>query len=174
MVRTTGQVESMIHTLRTLVPSVHPTLTAANSRSMEQVLAQSVAVPHFNMLLVSGFAILALLLSAIGIYGVVAYSVAQRTHEIGVRMALGAEHGDVLRLVLSEGIATAAGGVAVGLAGAAAVTGVMTSLLFGITARDPLAFGAGALVLLVVAVLASYIPALRATRVEPVAALRAE
>jgi putative ABC transport system permease protein len=121
----------MIQSLRTVVPSVHPSLTAANSRSMEQVLAQSVAVPHFNMLLVSAFAILALLLSAIGIYGVIAYSVAQRTHEIGVRLALGAEHGDVLRLVLSEGIATAAGGVAVGLAGAAALTGVMTSLLLG-------------------------------------------
>ena len=141
---------------------------------MEQVLAQSVAVPRFNMLLVSAFATLALLLSAIGIYGVIAYSVAQRTHEIGVRMALGAARVDVLRLVLSEGIVTAAGGVAVGLAAAAGLTGVMSKLLFGIPARDPLAFGGGAVLLLVVAVLASYIPALRATRVEPVTALRAE
>jgi predicted permease len=174
MVRTTGNVEPMIRTLRTVVPSVHPSLTAANIRPMEQVLAQTVAVPRFNMLLVSAFAILALLLSAIGIYGVIAYSVAQRTHEIGVRMALGAKRVDVLHLVLSEGIATAAGGVAVGLAGAAALTGVMSTLLFGITARDPLTFGTGAVLLLVVAVLASYIPALRATRVEPVTALRAE
>jgi putative ABC transport system permease protein len=174
MVRTSGQAESMIHTLRTAVRLVHPSLTAANLRPMEQVLAQSVAVPRFNMLLVSAFAILALLLSAIGIYGVVAYSVALRTHEIGVRMALGAERADVLRLVLSEGIATTGGGVALGLVGAAALTGAMTRLLFGVSARDPLTFGAGAVVLLVVALFASYIPALRATRVEPLAALRAE
>ena len=174
MVRTTGHADSMIRTLRTAVPSVHPSLSAANIRSMEQVLAQSVAVPRFNMLLVSAFAILALLLSAIGIYGVVAYSVAQRTHEIGVRMALGAERADVVRLVLSEGIAATAGGVALGLVGAAALTGVMTTLLFGISARDPLTFGAGAVVLLVVALFASYIPAWRATRVEPLTALRAE
>jgi predicted permease len=174
MVRTTGSVESMMHMLRTVVPSVNPSLAAANITPMEQVLAQSVAVPRFNMLLVSSFATLALLLSAIGIYGVIAYSVAQRTHEIGVRMALGAARVDVLRLVLSEGIVTAAGGVAVGLAAAAGLTGVMTRLLFGIPARDPLAFGAGAVLLLAVAVLASYIPALRATRVEPVTALRAE
>jgi putative ABC transport system permease protein len=174
MVRTTGDVEPMTRTLRTVVPSVIPSSTAANIRPMEQVVAQSVAVPRFNMLLVSAFALLALLLAAIGMYGVIAYSVAQRTHEIGVRMALGAERIDVLRLVLSEGMATAAGGVAVGLAGAAALTGAMARLLFGITARDPLTFGAGAAVLLTVAVLASVIPALRATRVEPVTALRAE
>jgi predicted permease len=174
MVRTTGSVEPMIRTLRTVVPSVNPSLTAANIRPMEQVVAQSVAVPRFNMLLVSAFAILALVLSAIGIYGVIAYSVAQRRHEIGVRMALGAERVDVLRLVLSEGIAMAAAGVALGLGGAAALTGVMRTLLFGVTARDPLTFGAGAVLLLLVALLASYIPALRATRVEPVTALRAE
>jgi predicted permease len=174
MVRTIGDVEPMMRTLRTVVPSVNPTLIAANIRPMEEVLSESVAVPRFNMLLVSAFAILALLLSAIGIYGVIAYSVTQRTHEIGVRMALGAARVDVLRLVLSEGIATAAAGVALGLAGAAAITGVMTTLLFGITARDPLTFGAGAALLLAVAVLASYIPALRAMHVEPVTALRAE
>jgi putative ABC transport system permease protein len=174
MVRTTGSAEAMIRTLRTVVPSVHPSLTAANIRPMDEVLAQSVAVPRFNMLLVSAFAILAVLLSAVGIYGVIAYSVAQRTHEIGVRLALGAERRDVMRLVVSEGIAMAAGGVVLGLAGAAALTRVMTTLLFGVTARDPLTFGAGAGLLLVVALLATYIPALRATRVEPVTALRAE
>jgi putative ABC transport system permease protein len=174
MVRTPGGVEPMIRSLRTLVPSVHPALSAGNIRPMEDVLAQGVAVPRFNMALVSAFALLALLLSAIGIYGVIAYSVAQRTHEIGVRMALGAERGDVLRLVLREGIVTAAGGVALGLAGAAALTGVMAALLFGITARDPLTFALGGGMLLAVALCASYIPALRATRVEPVSALRAE
>jgi putative ABC transport system permease protein len=141
---------------------------------MTDVLAQSVAEPRFNMILVSLFAALALLLSAVGIYGVVAYSVVQRTHEIGVRMALGAAATDVLRLILTEGIAVAVAGVALGLVGAAALARVMTTLLFGITPRDPLTFGAGAGLLLLVAILASYVPARHATRVEPVTALRGE
>jgi putative ABC transport system permease protein len=174
MVRTPSTLEPMIRTLRTVVPSVHPSLTAANIRPMNDVLAQSVAVPRFNMLLLSAFAALALVLSAIGIYGVIGYSVAQRTHEIGVRMALGAERVDVLRLVLKEGLVMAAGGVALGLAGAAMLSQVMTKLLFGITARDPLTFALGGGTLLAVALCASYIPALRATNVEPVTALRAE
>jgi putative ABC transport system permease protein len=157
-----------------VVPSVHPSLTPANIRSMDDVLAQSVAVPRFNMLLLSAFALIALALSAIGIYGVIGYSVAQRTHEIGVRMALGAERVDVLKLVLKEGVVVAAAGVALGLAGAAALSRVMTTLLFGITARDPLTFALGGGTLLVVALFASYVPAIRATRVEPVIALRAE
>jgi putative ABC transport system permease protein len=174
MVRTSGRAESMIPTLRSAVSSVHPSLTAANIRSMDQVLAQSVVGPRFNMLFVSAFAIVALLLSAVGIYGVIAYSVAQRTREIGVRMALGAERADVLRLVLSEGLATTAAGVALGLVGAAVLTGVMTRLLYGISPRDPLTFGAGAVLLLVVSFFASFLPALRAARVEPLTALRAE
>jgi putative ABC transport system permease protein len=141
---------------------------------MTDVIAQSVAEPRFNMLLFSSFAVLALLLSGIGIYGVIAYSVAQRTHEIGVRMALGAAGRDVLRLVLGEGLVMAGTGIAVGLAGAAALSRVIDRLLFGVTARDPITFGAGAALLLAVALLASYVPARRATRVEPVAALRAE
>jgi putative ABC transport system permease protein len=100
--------------------------------------------------------------------------VAQRTHEIGVRMALGAARGDVMRLVLGEGVGVATGGVTLGVAGAALLSRMMAGLLFGVTARDPLTFGAGAAVLLVVAVVASYIPARRAMRVEPVTALRAE
>ena len=114
------------------------------------------------------------MLSAIGIYGVIGYSVAQRTHEIGVRMALGAERSDVLRLVFGEGATIAVAGVVLGLGGAALVSRAMTNLLFGVTARDPLTFGVGGAMLLVVALCASYIPALRATRVEPVTALRAE
>ncbi len=174
MVRTPGSLEPTVRTLRTIVPSVHPSLTPANIRSMDDVLAQSVAVPRFNMLLLSMFALLALVLSAIGIYGVIGYSVAQRTHEIGVRMALGAERVDVLTLVLKEGIVVAAAGVGLGLAGAAALSRVMTTLLFGITARDPLTFALGGGTLLVVALFATYIPAIRATRVEPVIALRTE
>jgi predicted permease len=172
MVRSPGNVESMVRTLRAAVPSVHPSLTAGNVKPMTDVIAQSVAEPRFNMSLVSAFAALALLLASIGIYGVIAYSVAQRTHEIGVRMALGAARPDVLRLVLFEGIAIALAGVALGLAGALGLTRVMAGLLVGVSPRDPLTFGAGALTLLTVAVVASYVPAMRAARVEPMAALR--
>jgi putative ABC transport system permease protein len=141
---------------------------------MVDAVAQSVAVPRFNMLLLSAFAALALVLSAIGIYGVIAYSVAQRTREIGVRMAIGAARLDVLRLVLKEAAMLAAVGVALGLAAAALLSQLMTRLLFGISARDPLTFALGGGILVVVALSASCIPALRATRVDAVAALRAE
>ncbi len=172
MARSTASVESMTRLLGTVVPSVHPSLTPSNIRPMTDVIAQSVAVPRFNMALVSGFAVLALALAAIGIYGVIAYSVAQRTHEIGVRMALGAARLDVVRLVLSEGIAIGLAGVAIGLGAAALLTRVMAGLLFGVAPRDPLTFAGGAALLLAVAVAASCVPALRASRVEPMTALR--
>jgi putative ABC transport system permease protein len=126
------------------------------------------------MLLVSGFAVLALALAAIGIYGVIAYSVTQRTHEIGVRMALGAARSSVLGMIVREGLLMAVLGIVAGLVGAALATRLMTTLLVGITPRDPIAFGAGATLLLLVAGVASYVPARRATRVDPVVALRAE
>ncbi len=172
MVRTTGSPEPLMRSLRTIVPAVSPTLTAANLRPMTEVVEQSVAEPRFHMVLVSSFALLALLLAAIGIYGVLAYSVTQRTHEIGVRMALGAGGRDVMGLVVREGLTLAVAGVALGLAGAAALTRLMAGLLFGVTALDPLTFGAGAAVLLGVAAVACYVPARRATRVEPITALR--
>ncbi len=174
MVRSPDSVESMVRTLRAAVPSVHPSLTAGNIRPMADVIAQSVAEPRFNMVIVSAFAALALLLSSIGIYGVIAYSVAQRTHEIGVRMALGAARPDVVRLVLAEGVTTAFLGVALGVASALALGRVMASLLIEVTPRDPLTLGASAGLLLLVAILASYVPARRAARVEPVTALRTE
>jgi putative ABC transport system permease protein len=172
MVRTTGSPEPLLQSLRTIVPAVSPTLTAANLRPMTEVVEQSVAEPRFHMVLVSSFALLALLLAAIGIYGVLAYSVTQRTHEIGVRMALGAAGRDVLGLVVREGLALAVMGVALGLAVAAALTRLMAGLLFGVTALDPLTFGAGAALLLVVAAVACLVPARRATRVEPITAIR--
>jgi ABC-type antimicrobial peptide transport system permease subunit len=124
--------------------------------------------------LVGAFALAALVLAAIGIYGVVSYGVAQRTSEIGVRMALGAGRRDVLRLVVGGSLRLALAGVALGLVAALAVTRAMTTLLFGVTATDPATFAVTAAALAVVAVLASLVPALRATRIDPIEALRAE
>src|SRR5262249_24817875 len=151
-----------------------PTITAASLRPMSAVVSDAVAEPRFNMLLVSGFAVLALLLAGIGIYGVIAYSVMQRTHEIGVRMALGAGRWDVLRLVVGEGVGLALVGVVLGLGAAIGLTRLMATLLFGVGATDTVTYGGVAAVLLTVAILASYLPSRRAMRVEPVTALRAE
>ena len=174
MVRSPGDFESIARTLQRAVPAVHPSLTAASIRPMTEVMAQGVAEPRFNMLLVSGFAALALILSAIGIYGVIAYSVAQRTHEIGVRMALGAARRDVLGLVLADGLRISIAGVVLGVAASLALTRVMASLLVGVSPRDPLALALGAGLLLVVAIAASYVPALRASRVDAATALRSQ
>jgi predicted lysophospholipase L1 biosynthesis ABC-type transport system permease subunit len=172
MVRTPAPLPATMKTLRTVVPGVHPSLTAANIRPMVDVIAQSVATPRLNMLLLAVFAALALALSAIGIYGVVAHSVAQRTHEIGVRVAIGAERIDVVMLIVKEAVVIAGAGVALGVIAAVLLSNVMRSLLFGVTPRDPLTFAAGAGTLLLVALAASAIPARRAARVEPVRALR--
>ena len=172
MVRTPLGLDAIVSTLRSTVPSVEPSLTAANIRPMSEVIAEGISAPRFNMLLVSGFAGLALLLSSVGIYGVIAYSVAQRHQEIGVRIALGAARMDILRLVLREGIRIAIGGIAVGVVGALALSRVMNGLLVGISVHVPLAFVSGTFVLLLVALVASCAPALRASRVEPMTALR--
>ncbi len=160
--------------IRQAVASADPDLTAANVRPMEQVVAGTVAEPRFQALLVASFAALALGLAALGIYGVIVYSVAQRGHEIGIRVALGAGAREVLTLVLREGLLLSVLGVALGLAGSAALTRLMASLLVGVTPRDPLAFAAASSLLIVVATVASYVPARRALRVDPITALRAE
>jgi putative ABC transport system permease protein len=139
---------------------------------MEEIIGRSVAPRRFPMLLLSGFAVLAIVLAAIGIAGVVSYSVVQRTPEIGVRIALGAQRRDVLRLILGHSLAWALAGVAVGVAGAVGLLRLLGSLLYGVTAADPWVLGSVSLILLGVAIAASYVPARRAMQVDAVSALR--
>ena len=146
----------------------------SNVRTMSQLLADSVARPRANFTLMTLFATLALVLASVGIYGVVSYGVAQRTREIGIRMALGAQARDVLRMVVRQGALLALAGVLIGLVAALALTTLMSSLLFGVSATDPVTFFLVAILLMGVASLAAYIPARKATRVDPVAALRYE
>jgi ABC-type antimicrobial peptide transport system permease subunit len=143
-------------------------------QTMESIIAESIAERRFAMILLGAFAVLALGLATIGIYGVIAYVVGQRTQEIGIRMALGAQRRDVLGLILWQGTRLALGGVAIGTAAAFALTRLMSRLLYGVAATDPLTFALLAAILTLVAVAACYLPARRATRVDPVAALRWE
>jgi putative ABC transport system permease protein len=141
---------------------------------MDQVFAAAISRERFQMLLLSLFATLALVLACIGLYGVISYMVAQRTHEIGVRMALGAQAGDVLGLVIRQGMSLAVVGLVVGIGIGSAVTRFFSDMLFGVSARDPLTFVGVPVLLLLVAFLACYIPARRATRIDPLTALRCE
>ena len=141
---------------------------------MDDLLAESVAQQRFNMLLLGSFAVLAVALAGVGIYGMVAYRVNQRTHEIGVYMALGAQHRDVLRLVMKDGVKLGLLGIVLGLAGAMALTRVMVSVLFEVKPTDPATLIGVALLLAAVAMLACYIPARRALSIHPMTALRRE
>jgi ABC-type antimicrobial peptide transport system permease subunit len=141
---------------------------------MDQVLSQSVAAPRYRTWLLGLFAVVALILAGVGIYGVIAYTTAQRTQELGVRMALGAQSKDVLTLVIGEGIKLALAGMLLGLGAALALTRLVRAMLFNVSANDPLTFAVGSLLLMVVALAACWIPAWRATKVDPMVALRYE
>jgi ABC-type transport system, involved in lipoprotein release, permease component len=160
--------------VRAAVQSVDPEQPIASITTMDEVLAEFMAPRRFNALLLGSFAALALALSALGLYGVISYLVTQRTREIGVRMALGAERRDVVQTVLWQGMALALGGVAIGVTASLGLTKLIDGLLFHVESRDPLVFAGVPLVLLAVAALAIAIPARRASRVDPAIALRAE
>lgn len=174
VVRTTGDPLNLVAAARSEVLAVEKNQPISNVHTMEELLSNSIAQRRFNMLLLSIFAGVALLLAAVGIYGVMSYSVAQRTHELGVRMALGAQTSHVLALVVRQGMALALAGVGIGLAAAFALTRLLASLLYGVSATDPLTFSVIALVLASVAFVACYLPARRATKVDPMIALRYE
>jgi putative ABC transport system permease protein len=173
-VRTAGNPANFAAALYSEVKALNKNLPTPKVQTMNERLADVVAQPRFQTLLLGLFGLVALALVSAGIYGVVSYSVAQRTHEIGVRMALGAGEHDVLRLVVGQGMKPVLAGLAIGLAGALALTRLMKALLFGVSSSDPLTFGSIALLLALVALLACWVPARRATRVNPIIALRQE
>jgi putative ABC transport system permease protein len=166
--------DALLSSIRERLRTIDPNVPIYQARTIDQLMGESVAKPRFYMLLLGAFALCALVLAAIGIYGVMAYVVGQRTHEIGVRMALGARGNQVLREVVARGMRPAVVGLAAGLAGALALTGVLSKLLYGVSATDPLTFVGVAVVLAAVALLANWIPARRAARVDPAIALRSE
>jgi predicted permease len=173
-VRTSENPLNLASEIRSQVWSIDKNLAVSNVQTMEQVIGNTMNTPRIGLSLIGAFATAALLLAALGLYGVVSYSAAQRTNEIGIRMALGAEQSDVLKMVVRQGMVLAAIGVAIGLMGAFAFTRLMSKLLFGVSATDPLTFVAISGLLTLIALIASYIPAHRASKIDPVIALRYE
>lgn len=174
VVRTSLATLSIGHAVEDAIHSAEPELPIGHVKSMEQILSTSLSFQRFTMTLMSIFAGLALVLATLGIYGVIAYSVTQRTHEIGIRMALGAHPGDVLRMVVRQGITLGGIGVALGIAGALGTTGFLATQLYGVKPSDPLVLAAVSGALIIIALLASYIPARRAASADPLVALRYE
>lgn len=174
VIRTTNNPASLAAAVRKEVTEIDPHQPVASIKTMEQWVSESVAEPRFRTLLLGLFSAVALLLSVVGIYGVLSYAVSQSTHDLGIRMALGARSADVLGMVIRQGMKLTLLGVAIGLGAAFALTRVMRDLLFGVQPTDAITFAAIALMLIIIALLACYIPARRAARVDPMVALRHE
>ena len=174
VLKTQGDPSALARPARETIRGLDPSLPVANVRTMDEVVAATLSAPRFTGMLLGAFAALALLLSAIGIYGVLSYLVSRRTREIGIRLAIGAGRGQVLKLVLGNGVGLALAGIVVGLAAAAALSRLMSTLLHEVRPGDPATFAAVACVLTAVATVASLVPAWRAMRVDPVKALKAE
>jgi putative ABC transport system permease protein len=173
-VRTSGQPEAIISSVRSQVQSLDTNLALTNVNTIGELIDQGLWAPRVGAALLSGFGALALLLAVVGVYGVLSYSVNQQTREIGIRMAMGAQTGRVLQLVVGQGMRLALAGLILGLLVALAVMRVLSSLLFGVSAHDPLIFVGVPFVLAGAAILACYIPARHATKVDPMVALRYE
>ena len=174
VVRTEGDPLALASAIRQEVWALDKNLPVKNIRTMDEMMEGLVATRRFNMLLLAGLAAAALLLASIGIYGLISYSVAQRTHEIGIRMALGAQARDVLGLVIWQGLSLAFAGVGIGLIASLFLTRLVSSMLFGVSATDPATFALVSTLLIGIALLACAVPAHRATKIDPMAALRYE
>ena len=174
IIKATGDPNKLIAAARDQVKQVDPDQPIYNIKTMDEIRAESVAPERLNLTLFSIFAGIALVLAVVGIYGVMSYTVTQRTHEIGIRMAIGAQQRDVFRMVIGQGMMLALIGIAIGLVGAFALTRLMASMLFGVTATDPATFAAISILLTAVALMACYLPGRRATKVDPVISLRYE
>jgi putative ABC transport system permease protein len=174
LLRTAGDPIEAAPALRRTVASLDPDLPISHVRTLASVVASGTAGPRLSATLVGVFSVVALLLAALGLYGVISYSVLQRTHELGIRTALGARPADVMRLVMTQGVALMAGGLAVGFALSLALGRALASQLYGIAPNDPWTLGIVGAVLALVGLAAAAVPAARATRIDPVAALRQE
>ena len=174
VIHTTVEPTTIAPAVRSQILAIDKQVPVYEIQTMESRLSNSVSARRFNLLLLGVLAFLALTLAAVGVYGVIAYVVAQRTHEIGIRIALGARGNDVLRMLIGKGLGLIAVGVVLGLSGAWPLTRLMKSLLFGVSATDPLTFAGAAVVLALVGLFACYVPARRAARIDPMTALRSE
>ena len=174
VVRTELPPLSVIADARAQAATLDKTVPLFSAKTLDEYLSASVAQPRFQVLLLGAFAILSVIVAALGLYGAISDSVAQRSHEMGIRLALGAQRQDILRKILGQGAVLAGTGLAIGLVAGFASARLMSSLLFGVSAQDPATFAAVAALLAIVALFASYFPARRATQVDPVYALRHE
>ena len=173
-VRTKVDPNAMLSVVRSEIAALDPTQAITRVATMDELVATHLAQPRFSAVLLNWLSGLALLLAAVGIYGVLAYSVAQRTGEFGVRLVLGARGSDILKLVIGQGLRLVVAGLLIGLVASSVLTRLLEKLLFGVSTTDPLTFGVVALMLTAVALLACWLPARRATKVDPMIALRHE